>query len=76
MGVRIEVRDGETIGKALRRLKKLVSNAGITWELHRHKYRLKPCEERRRKRGIAKVRACIAARNIRWKLGIEPRKRR
>jgi len=33
MGVRVRVHDGETIGEALRRLKKLLISTGQSWEL-------------------------------------------
>ena len=72
MGVRIEVGEGEPIGKALRRFKQLVERAGIRYQWGRHRFRLKPCEERRHKRGNKKIRACQAARRKRRELGLEP----
>jgi small subunit ribosomal protein S21 len=39
--------DREHIGAALRRFKKLLERSGLTKELRKRKYYVKPCEERR-----------------------------
>ena len=44
----MRVHDREHIGAALRRFKKLLERSGITKELRRRKYYVKPCDERRR----------------------------
>jgi ribosomal protein S21 len=72
MGVKIVVREGELLGQALRRHKKLVWQNGIMYAYYRHRYRLKPCEERRRKRGNAKLNAIRAERRRRRELGLKP----
>ena len=47
MPLRMRVHDREHLGAALRRFKKLLERSGITRELRRRKYYVKPCEERR-----------------------------
>jgi small subunit ribosomal protein S21 len=46
----MRVHDREPIGAALRRFKKLLERSGLTKELRKRKYRVKPCEARRRAR--------------------------
>ena len=48
MPLRMRVHDCEHIGAALRRFKKLLERSGITKELRKRKFYVKPCEERRR----------------------------
>ncbi len=48
MPLRMRVRDREPIGAALRRFKRLLERSGITRELRRRKFYVKPCAERRR----------------------------
>ena len=48
MPLRMRVYDREHIGAALRRFKKLLERSGIIKELRKHKFYVKPCEERRR----------------------------
>lgn len=48
MPLRMRVHDREHIGAALRRFKKLLERSGITKELRKRKFYVKPCEERRR----------------------------
>jgi ribosomal protein S21 len=50
MGVRIQVRDGEPISEALRRLKRESDACGATWEARRRSYHVRATEERRAKR--------------------------
>jgi ribosomal protein S21 len=50
MGVRILVREGETIGQALLRLKKQLQRTGATWEARRRRYPMDATQERRTKR--------------------------
>jgi small subunit ribosomal protein S21 len=48
MPLKMRVHDRESIGMALRRFKKLLERSGITKELRKRKFYVKPCEERRR----------------------------
>jgi small subunit ribosomal protein S21 len=44
----MRVHDREHTGAALRRFKKLLERSGVTKELRKRKFYVKPCEERRR----------------------------
>ena len=46
--VTIDVRDGESIDSAIRRLKRQMQNAGVMEEARRHERYEKPSERRRR----------------------------
>jgi small subunit ribosomal protein S21 len=48
MPLRMRVHDREHIGAALRRFKKLLERSGITKELRKRKFYVKPSDERRR----------------------------
>ena len=48
MPLRMRVHDREHIGAALRRFKKLLERSGLTKELRKRKFYVKPCEARRR----------------------------
>lgn len=48
--IRVQVKDGEPLDKALRRLRKICNNEGLTRAIKRHTYYEKPSERRRRKR--------------------------
>lgn len=48
MPLKIRVHEREPIGLALRRFKKMLERSGITKELRKRKFYVKPCEERRR----------------------------
>lgn len=50
MGVRIVLAQGESIGQALKRFRKLLERHGMSWELKRRKYFVKPSQVRRSKR--------------------------
>jgi small subunit ribosomal protein S21 len=54
--VQVKVRKGETVEKALRRLKKILDKEGIMKEIRAHRYFEKPCEKRRRKEARARAR--------------------
>ena len=58
MPLRMRVHDREPMGAALRRFKKLLERSGLTKELRKRKYYVKPCEARRR----AKLRRLSAIR--------------
>ncbi|MFO0798088.1 MAG: 30S ribosomal protein S21 [Gemmataceae bacterium] len=57
MGVRVEVREGESIAEALRRFHKAVFHASIKYELDWHRCYLKPGEERRGREVMEVVRS-------------------
>jgi ribosomal protein S21 len=57
MGVRIVLAEGEAIGQAFQRFRRLLERHGISWELRRRKYYLKPCRIRRSKRFKKKFKA-------------------
>ncbi|MDR2628507.1 MAG: 30S ribosomal protein S21 [Puniceicoccales bacterium] len=54
MAVIVQVRKGETIDKALRRLKKRLDREGVIREVRERQYFEKPCAKRRRKKKMAK----------------------
>jgi small subunit ribosomal protein S21 len=53
----VKVRKGESVDKALRRLKKKLDKEGIMREIRSHRYYEKPSERRRRKEARARMRA-------------------
>jgi len=53
----VKIRRGETIDKAMRRLKKIMDKEGIMKEIRAHRYFEKPSEQRRRKAARARARA-------------------
>jgi small subunit ribosomal protein S21 len=53
----VKIRRGETIEKAMRRLKKIMDKEGIMKEIRAHRYFEKPSEQRRRKAARARARA-------------------
>lgn len=52
----VKVRKGESVDKALRRLKKKLDKEGIMREIRSHRYYEKPSERRRRKEARARMR--------------------
>jgi small subunit ribosomal protein S21 len=54
MAVIVQMRKGETIDKALRRLKKRLDREGVIREVREKQYFEKPCAKRRRKKKMAK----------------------
>jgi small subunit ribosomal protein S21 len=50
MGARIVLAEGESIGQALRKFRKLLERHGTTWELRRRKYFITATQTRRAKR--------------------------
>jgi small subunit ribosomal protein S21 len=53
----VKIRKGETVDRALRRLKKILDKEGIMKEIRAHRYFEKPSEKRRRKAARARSRA-------------------
>ncbi|MCF7668487.1 MAG: 30S ribosomal protein S21 [Verrucomicrobia bacterium] len=58
----IKIRKGESLEKALRRLKKKIDREGVLKEVRNHRYFEKPSERRRRKMKVAKFSAMLQAR--------------
>jgi len=56
----VKVRKGETIDKAIRRLKKKLDREGVLRELRARRHYEKPSEQRRRKAARARSRAAAA----------------
>jgi small subunit ribosomal protein S21 len=52
----VKVRKGESVDKALRRLKKKLDKEGIMREIRSHRYYEKPSERKRRKEARARLR--------------------
>ena len=52
MPVEIKIRKGESMDKALRRLKKKLDRENIIRDVRAKRYFEKPCEERRRKKKV------------------------
>jgi ribosomal protein S21 len=63
MGVRVVVREGESVRDALRRLKKAVHHASVPHELHWHSYFISRGQDRRAAKGRAKRKARSAERH-------------
>lgn len=55
--VQVKVRKGESVEKALRRLKKIMDREGTMKEIRAHRYFEKPSEKERRKAARARARA-------------------
>jgi small subunit ribosomal protein S21 len=55
----IKIRKGESVEKALRRLKKKLDKEGIMREIRAHRYFEKPSERKRRKAARARMRTII-----------------
>ena len=56
----VKIRRGETIEKAMRRLKKIMDKEGTMKEIRAHRYFEKPSEQRRRKAARARARAAYS----------------
>jgi small subunit ribosomal protein S21 len=53
----VRIRKGESVDKALRRLKKKLDKEGIMREIRAHRHYEKPSERKRRKMARARIRA-------------------
>ncbi len=60
----VKVRKGETVDKALRRLKKILDKEGLMKEVRAHRYFEKPSERRRRKAARSRARGARALREL------------
>ncbi len=58
----IRLKKGESLEKALRRLKKKIDREGTLREVRNHRYFEKPSEKRRRKMKLARFSAMLSAR--------------
>jgi small subunit ribosomal protein S21 len=56
------LKKGESLEKALRRLKKRIDREGTLKEVRNHRYFEKPSEKRRRKMKVARFTAMLSAR--------------
>jgi small subunit ribosomal protein S21 len=62
MSVEVNIRKGEPIERALRRLKKRLDREGVIRDVRAKRYFEKPCEVRRRKKKVAAFSAMLRAR--------------
>ena len=58
----IKLRKGESVEKALRRLKKKIDREGTLKEVRNHRHYEKPSEKKRRKMKVARFSAMLSAR--------------
>ncbi len=58
----IKLKKGESVEKALRRLKKRIDREGTLKEVRNHRHFEKPSEKRRRKMKVARFSAMLSAR--------------
>ena len=58
----VKVRKGESVDKALRRLKKKLDKEGAMREMRAHRHFEKPSEKKRRKAARARIRMIMRAR--------------
>lgn len=59
--IEVKLKKGESIDRALRRLKKKLDREGVLRDVRNHRYYEKPSERRRRKMKIARFNAMLAA---------------
>jgi small subunit ribosomal protein S21 len=55
-GLKVTVRDGEDVNRAIRRLKKKVEAAGLMQELRDRQFYVKPSEQRRKDKKAGRMR--------------------
>jgi small subunit ribosomal protein S21 len=60
--IEIKLKKGESVEKALRRLKKRIDREGTLKEVRSHRHFEKPSEQRRRKMKVARFSATLSAR--------------
>jgi small subunit ribosomal protein S21 len=58
----VKLKKGESVDRALRRLKKKIDREGVLREVRNHRHYEKPSEKRRRKEKIARFSAMLSAR--------------
>ena len=59
--IQVKVKKGETVEKALKRLKKILDKEGMMKQLRANRYFEKPSEKRRRKAARARARQLSSA---------------
>jgi len=59
--IEVKLKKGESIDRALRRLKKKLDREGVLRDVRNHRYYEKPSERRRRKMKIARFNAMLLA---------------
>lgn len=57
--IQVKIRKGETVEKALRRLKKIMDREGMLKQLRANRYFEKPSEKKRRKAARARARTAM-----------------
>lgn len=54
MPIEVKIRKGESVDRALRRLKKRLDREGVIKDVRNRRYFEKPCEVKRRKKKVAR----------------------
>ena len=60
--IQVRIKKGETVDRALKRLKKVLDKEGLMREIRNHRYFEKPSEEKRREKARARIRARMQGR--------------
>jgi small subunit ribosomal protein S21 len=60
--IQVRIKKGETVDRALKRLKKVLDKEGLMREIRNHRYFEKPSEQRRREKARARIRARMQGR--------------
>ena len=60
--IQVRIKKGETVDRALKRLKKVLDKEGLMREIRNNRYFEKPSEQRRREKARARIRARLAGR--------------
>lgn len=60
--IQVRIKKGETVDRALKRLKKVLDKEGLMREIRNHRYFEKPSEQRRREKARARIRAKMQGR--------------
>lgn len=60
--IQVRIKRGETVDRALKRLKKVLDKEGLMREIRNHRYFEKPSEQKRREKARARIRAKMQGR--------------
>ena len=60
--IQVRLKKGEDVGRALKRMKKILDKEGLMKQLRANRYFEKPSEKRRRKMKVARFSAMLSAR--------------
>ncbi len=60
--IQVRIKRGETVDRALKRLKKVLDKEGLMRELRNNRYFEKPSEQKRREKARARIRAKMQGR--------------